>query len=215
MNAAFLLVTSAWLAGGQAPPTPPTTPPAAPPPAQVAPAPAPGYGCGCNGGCGSTCGCESDHAGFRDRLRARFHREDCGCAPAPACNECERSSLFGRLHSRHEGGGCGSTCECESQGLLGRFRGRFHRGNDCGCDSGCGGAYGTGYGPAPAALPPVKPGEPIKPPSDSGPMKLPSGEQPKDKDKDKDKETSAAPRTPDLTPASGARIVESGTKNPF
>jgi hypothetical protein len=222
VNAAFLLVTSAWLAGGDTPPAPPTTPPAAPPAAQVAPAPAPGYGCG--GGCGSTCGGDSDRPGLLDRLRGRFHREDCGCAPAcntcapahhaPACNECERPSFFERLRAKHESSGsCGSTCdECGGGGFLGKLRGRFHRGGDCGCDSGAGcGCGGPGYGGygAPIGAPPGKPGEPIKPPSDTGPMKLPSGDKPKDK------EVSAAPKNLDLTPTGGMRIIDSGTKNPY
>jgi hypothetical protein len=157
-----------------------------------------------------------------DRLKARFHKDDCGCAPscntcapayhAPACNECGRPSFFERLHAKHDScGSCGSTCnECDRQGLFDRFRGRFHR-NDCGCDTGCGsGCANGGCGAGVIGAPPAKPGEPLKPPSDTGPMKLPSGEKPKD-----DKEMSAAPKKLDLTPASGTRIIESGTKNPY
>src|SRR5438132_14310799 len=48
VNAAFLLVTSAWLAG-QAPPPPPVAP--APPPAHAYPAPAASSAC-CDTGCG-------------------------------------------------------------------------------------------------------------------------------------------------------------------
>ena len=118
VNAAFLLVTTAWLAGagdccgGSAPVV---------------------SSCGscCTSSCNSCCdtGCS---AGLLERLRARFHQNDC-------CNTCND---------------CCNTCNdcCEKPGLLDRLRARFH--NDC-CDSCCDscGSSCCGSTAAPAAAP--------------------------------------------------------------
>lgn len=224
MNAAFLLVTSTWLVGGQA--APPAPPPGAPtaPPAQMAPAPSYGSGgsCGscssCGGGsscgsCGSSCGCE-EKPSFLERLKGRFHRDrDCGCAAAPApCQTCAPAPVYHTAPC----GSCGSACDsCDKPGFLDRLKARFHRDrdNDCGCGgapacNSCGGGCASGgYANTGAMpLPPVKAGEPIKGPAD-GPMKLPTGDKPKE---------TSAPKNLELTPTGGGdKIIESGTKNPF
>jgi hypothetical protein len=180
VNAAFLLVTTAWIAGADA----------APPPAPAAKAAAPVYSVGTAGGCGaagcggcSSCGCDSccESEGFFSRLKGHFHRSSCDCG-------CESEGFFSRLKGRfHHGddcgcdtgcGSCGSTCDSgcggHSFGLRDRLRGLFHRGDDCGCcDSGCGGcASGGVITPVPAG---GMKGEPIGPPKE-GPKKLPSGD---------------------------------------
>jgi len=161
VNAAFLLVTSAWLAGGDAA--------AAAPAATAAPivSSASCSSCGGSSSCGgcnscdSGCGCEKE--GFFARLRAKFARGgDCGCeqasncgcaAAAPSCG-CESEGFWSRMkghfHRSSECGcgcaapvqtscGCASTsaCGCESgPSLWERLKGRFHH-SECGCESGC------------------------------------------------------------------------------
>jgi hypothetical protein len=196
VNAAFLLVTSAWLAGGQtaAPPPPAPMAPAAP---YVATAAAPSGGCGC----GSTCGCnDCEKPGFLERMRGRFHKDkDCGCAPATT-QSCAPAPVYHAAPCAS----CGSTCDsCEHAGFLDRLRARFHRDNDCGCNS-CGAPACSSCGAAP--LPPAKVGEPIKGPAE-GPKKLPEGDKPKE---------TSSPKNLELTPTgAGDKIIESGTKNPF
>ncbi len=197
MNAAFLLVASAWLAGGEPPPSTTPTPPAP----QAAPAPAPYGGGSCGCGCASTCGCnEGEKPGFFDRLRGRFHRDhgDCGCTPAPC--QCAPAPVYHAAPCA-----CSSPCDtCERPSLFERLRGRFHRGGECGCGDTCGspGCSSCGGG---APLPPQKPGEQLKPPME-GPKKLPEGT---------DKKETTLPRSLELTPTAGDKIIESGTKNPF
>jgi len=163
VNAAFLLVTAAWL-GADAPP----------PPAHPVPPPAPVVAGDCNNNCNNDCGCGGHHGwssrfhghkcgcesktdscgsgcggGFLEKCKGRFHRGgDCGCDSGcghtahheHGCNDC--------------GGGCGG-------GFFEKCKARFHRGGDCGCDNGCGGA--TGYGPGGPAhaepIPAPKPGD--------------------------------------------------------
>jgi len=150
VNAAFLLVTSAWRAG-QAPP------PVAAPAAAPAPAPAAASYGGCNGGCSSGCGgdcnacCDSGGlfgGGGGGRLRGLFSKHKGGnccdscaqtcaqptcaqptCAASSCCDDgCGRQGLFSRL-----GGLCKKNKGC---------------GNDCGtcgtscCDDGCGRSSG-------------------------------------------------------------------------
>lgn len=237
MNAAFLLVTSAWLAGGQAPTTPATPmPTGAPPAAQVAPAPA--YGGGCSscgssyGGCGCSSGCnDCEKPGLLDRLRARFAKNECGCGCAPTCSSCAPAPVYHATPTFH-GSSCGSCCSscsscdsCDRPSFFERLRARFHRDSDCGCscDSGCATGGCSSCGAAP--LPPAKVGEQIQKPADA-PLKLPSGDKPTDKPGDKptdkpgDKPTdksneTSAPKNIDLTPTGGDKIIDSGTKNPF
>src|SRR5436853_2424793 len=78
VNAAYLLLTSAWLAGADAAP-------AAPAPAASTPVVASGSCCGNSGGCSScadSCGCEK--VKFWDKWKGKFHKSDCGCQPTCA-----------------------------------------------------------------------------------------------------------------------------------
>jgi hypothetical protein len=206
VNAAFLLVTSAWLAGGQAPTTPASPmPPTTPPAAQAVPAPA--YGgytswgnssgcCGStsgsygssSGGCGCTSGCnECEKPGFLDRLRARFARggEDCGCgcSAAPTCSSCAPAPSYHVTPTFSSGScsSCESSCDsCGRPGFLDRLRARFHRDSDCGCSS-CGGNSGCGCASGGCSSNGAVPLPPAKvgeplPKPVDGPMKLPSGD---------------------------------------
>ncbi len=116
MNAAFLIMSSAALAGAD--PAPPAHPPAAP---MVV------SGAGCNN-CGAPAGCCDKKPGLLDRIKSRLggigkKAHDCGCAPAPApcaapapCNTCgaaDRPNLFDKLKSRwgSKKSNCGPTCD--------------------------------------------------------------------------------------------------------
>jgi hypothetical protein len=200
VNAAFLLVTTAWLAGADAAP------------AAAAPEKPAATTLSCTGGCGACC---DTHEGLWTKLKGRLHRGDeccnpcpkpaCAPAPAPKCNPCDtcpKESCFSKIKGMfHRGGNCNacapahkpscgacSSCceETHASKLRGKLHGMFHRGGEC-CASECGTA-------------PAHPGEPIKAPKDGEPgKKLPSG----------DKETSI-PAGTDITPVSGAE-----TKSPF
>ncbi|HEY1188256.1 MAG TPA: hypothetical protein VGE74_11395, partial [Gemmata sp.] len=119
MNAAFLLMSTAALAGADA------TPPAAPAPVVIS------SGAGCSN-CGpvvaAPCGdCGKTKIGLFDKLKARFgglgkKSHDCGCAPAPApapCDPCAttvaaRPNLFDKLKSRFghkKCDTCGPVCD--------------------------------------------------------------------------------------------------------
>lgn len=116
MNAAFLLMSSAALAGAD------VAPPPAPAPAVIS------SGAGCSN-CGAPavapCGdCGKAKIGLLDKLKARLgglgkKSHDCGCAPAPApCDPCAtaaaRPNLLERLKGRlghkkcHT---CGPVCD--------------------------------------------------------------------------------------------------------
>jgi hypothetical protein len=139
-------------------------------------------------------------------MKARFHRDDCGCAAPTTC--CQPS--------------CGSCCDtCDSPGFFARMKGRFHRGGDCGCESSCSscsscGSGGTVVGPhypgmstAPWVMP--KAGEPIPGPKDGGTGKpMPNGTI---GGKDGGKEV-RAPAPLDLSPTA-TRPADKETKNPF
>jgi hypothetical protein len=213
VNAAFLLVTTAWLAGADAAPT------AAPEKPAVTTS-------SCTGDCGACC---DAHEGFWTKLKGRFHRGDdccnpcpkpvcapapkCAPAPAPKCNPCDtcpKESCFSKLKGLFRHGGecnscekpacapacapapkpsCGATASCCEETLCSKLKGKLHglfnRGNCCGDDC-CGASPGKG-------------GEPIKAPKDGEPgKKLPSG----------DKEASV-PGVIEITPVSGE------TKSPF
>lgn len=122
MNAAFLLVTAAWLAGADADAAPPA----------AAPAAAAATGGSCCGDCAPCC--ESERRGLLARLRDRFRKDCCDdccpkcepakcCEPKPCCKPaCEKK--------------CDACdCGCERRGLLTRLRDRFRK-NDC-CDDCC------------------------------------------------------------------------------
>ncbi len=161
MNAAFLLLTSAWLAGQAAPP----------PPAKPAPPPAPapmasgaccdsGAGC-CDSGCDSGCG-----GGLFARLRGLFHRHDDCC---DTCSPCAKPAPAPSHHDCCAAPAC-DDCGCGG-GLFARLRGWFHRHDDC-CDT-CGtDCCGATAAHGPMAPPP----EPIKAPKSSEPPKaMPKG----------------------------------------
>jgi hypothetical protein len=137
VNAAYLMLTTAWLAG-QTPAPPAAAPPEGAKPVPVAPAPAAapvvstslggcnGGGCGGYGGCATDC---CDSGGKRGLLSRLFnkHRNDCGCEAAPTC--CAPAPVS-----------CGDCCEGHRPSLCGKLKGLFHknRGGDCGCESSCG-----------------------------------------------------------------------------
>jgi hypothetical protein len=242
VNAAFLLVTTAWMAGADAPP-PPTAEPIKPPAGVTTPAPgtpAPvvstpvGGGCGCSSAA-TGCGCEGGgHEGLFAKLKARFASGGCGCESAPACG-CESSheSFFTKLKGKfaHSTSDCGcgcapapshvsASCGCDSgPSFFEKLKAHFSHGSSCGCESapscGCCGSSsavpGTIYSPgAPVATPPV--GEPIKPPKETDPKKLPEGG--KEPVKDPSKGARGPALNPEVTPT-GANNVEGGLKNPF
>jgi hypothetical protein len=144
VNAAFLLVSVACFTGqtgGGAGKPELVKPPAA------SPAPVASTASGSCDGCG-----EREHK-LRDRFAAR--RSDCGCetAPkacchktwtAPACDACERESIFSKLKARLGSHGC--------------------------CDSGCGTSGCAPSAPAPAKAEPVNPPKkiPTGPPAKAG-----------------------------------------------
>lgn len=225
MNAAFVFVTSAWLAGQAAAP-PPAAPKAPPPPPAVATAPAAcGASCGgdCNACCDS-CGDGCGKGGLFGRFRGLFNKGG-GCDSGCGCDDgCGKGHMGGRLRGLfHKGGdcceaGCGTTCaassccdsgcdSCGKQGLFGRLRGLFRKGGDCCdscCDSGCGagGCGAGGYGaPAPGMAPAGPRPEPIQAPKDAKPM-------PK---------TTSINKVQVLTPEAPKTILtsETETKNPF
>lgn len=174
VNAAFLLVTTAWFAGADAAPAA-----AAAPAASAVTAPATigtpitsgvaggvvggscggGGGAGCSSGCGGDCGCgcETDcccKPSCLQRLMARCHRNKC-CDCCNTCNTCATTSCCNTGCNSGCGSscgnvscGCGSCCEtCCKPSLCQRLKCRMHRNNCCCdscCDSGCGSGCGGG-----------------------------------------------------------------------
>ncbi|MBI3411431.1 MAG: hypothetical protein HY040_24145 [Planctomycetes bacterium] len=172
MNAAFLLVTTAWLAGD---------------------VPA---GSGCCNTCDSCCGDSWGHR-LRDRLRGMFNRGDCCGSTCDSC--CGSTSRWHGWSSGHScGHGCGHSnscctpsCDpcCGSGGnLLGRLRGMFNRHGhgDC-CDSCCG---GTSVAP--------KAGEVIPTPPKK--MPSPSGKEPPAKEIRIETPSGLVPNSPAIQP---------------
>ncbi len=178
VNAAFLMLTSAWLAGADP----------APPAAQAAPAApavvATGNSCGgCGATCGDSCGdpcCENGRrkllGGLFGRLKGRFHRaNDCceeTCAPAsnPCPAPCPPKPVCCQAAPTTSCDPCADPCSDGGRkkllgGLAGKLRSKFHRGGDC-----CGSVDACGCGsvtPAPAA-----PAAPAKP--EAEPKKMPT-----------------------------------------
>ncbi len=135
MNAAFLLVTTAWFAGAD-PALTTTTAPAATSGGAVASAPLTGAlgtgGC-CGGGAysgvGGGCGCEVQccKQGCLQKLKARMHRNNC-CCENVGCG-CGGGNVGGNV------GGCGSNYGGGNVGGCGSNYG----GGNVGC---CGSNYG-------------------------------------------------------------------------
>ncbi len=121
MTAAFLLMSSAALAGADVSP-----PPAAHPAPVVV-----STGAGCSNCSAPSCGCSTHKVGLFDKLKSKFGKRtsDCGCAPVPscapvyvpppaACNTCAtstsaRPNLLDKLKSRcghTKASSCGPTC---------------------------------------------------------------------------------------------------------
>ena len=180
MNATFLILSSAWLAGADAAPAAP----AAPVPVVMSAA-----GCGgcdapvasCDTGCSTSCG---PRMGLFSRIKAKFSctkHSRCApacaapvaapCAPAPvACAPACGTPLIG--HSLFTGfTTCGSGCGSSKLGLFDRLKSKFKHSGSCssGCDNGCGSAEvssGCSTGPAMVApaYPPVPPKEMPAPP---------------------------------------------------
>jgi hypothetical protein len=181
VNAAYLMLTTAWLAGAD--PVPATPAPVAAAPVVSAP-----IGGGCGGGCNSGCGCAAETSCCEReskwaKIKAKFKKHSsCGCeescaapvqhtccsAPAPTC--CNAAPVS-----------CGCGCE-EGKGkqLWGKLKGKFKKHNDCGCgcesscnSCGCGGSGGVingGIISGPTAEP-----IPAKPAPGAAPMPKPAG----------------------------------------
>ncbi|MBX7105353.1 MAG: hypothetical protein K1X57_14815 [Gemmataceae bacterium] len=139
MNAAYLLLTSAWMAGADAAPVAP-----------AAAAPVVSTGACCGGGCATSCDPCANHCGpsLLDRVRARFHRNDCCdsgcnapvvhhkcCTPAPAPTCCTPVKTCAPACNT-----CQPACDpCRPKFQMPKFNFNFHRNNDCcnTCNTGC------------------------------------------------------------------------------
>jgi hypothetical protein len=155
VNAAYLMLTTAWLAGQTQPPAAQPAPMGQPAAPAAQPAPAGTYAgpvastslgaCnggwgGCGGGCATDC-CDSGRKGLLSRLCGRG-RNDCGCAPAPAPVHHHASSCCAPAPVAND-------CGCERHGLCAKLKDMLHRNRGgCGCDSGCGSTSGCGCGGA-------------------------------------------------------------------
>jgi hypothetical protein len=175
VNAAFLLVATAWATGADAAPTP-AAPTVAAPVAAAPIASAPGGSCcggggGCGGGCGSSC-CDTCcnecccKPSLFERLSARFRKSSC-CDCCDTCGSGCGSTCGGC--GTHGGcgtscGGCGTSCGgcntcntcntcdtccnecCCKPSLFERLSARFRKSSCCDCCDTCGGGCGTGCG---------------------------------------------------------------------
>lgn len=164
MNAAFLLLTSAWMAGADPAPATP-----------AAPAVVAGQSCCGTSCCDDGCGRKLFNGALRARLAGLFHKDCCdpcapacpapcapvckpvcppACPPAPCCKPapvccpkpvcCQPAPVCKPACDP-----CADSC-CGRTKLLDRLRGLFHK--DCcgGCDPCCGAAP---VAPAPAEQP--------------------------------------------------------------
>lgn len=206
MNAAILLVSSAWMAG--------QTPEVIIPVNHAHSASA-----SCGSGCGSAC-CDSGPR-LRDRIRGLFQRGDC-CDPCPqTCSQPRCHSFqWPQLNLGHR---CQSSCDtcghrqhhasCDSCGhgdLFGRIRGMFNR--DCGCSSGCNtGCCGSSSTTTPAAEP-LK-DQPKKMPSKSAEPK--KGQEARVITPPAQAPLPAIQNAPTIAPVIAPRITDNDTRNPF
>lgn len=151
MNAAFLLVTTAWMAGDTA---------------AAAPAPA-AADCGACSSCATdACGCQGHK--LLGKLQGVFKRKDsCGSCDTCSAPKCHTP----RIHREHK---CAPACDtCDNCGrggpkLLEKLRGAFHHDRGCGCDNGCGAGCADGACGGSTVMP--RAGEPIPTP----PKKMPN-----------------------------------------
>ena len=72
MNAAYLMLTTAWLAGAD-------PVPATPAPAMTAPVVSAPIGGGCGGGCGCATDICCEKESLFSKLKNKFKKHDCGC----------------------------------------------------------------------------------------------------------------------------------------
>ena len=184
MNAAYLVLTTAWLAGDA---------PAAPAPAPAAPVVSAPTGGGCGGGCGSAtdscCDTGCGKQGLFSKLKAKFHKNECGCEAAPTC--CAPAPVKQHCHSAPAPTCCApvqhqacDTCNegCGKQKLCDRIKAKFRKHDSCGCESSCGGGSSCGcggsgvvggYNAAPAVAPNAE-GIPTPPNPGAAPRKMPT-----------------------------------------
>jgi hypothetical protein len=163
VNAAYLMLTTAWLAGAD--PVPVTPAPAAP----VVAAP---IGGGCGGGCGCATDACCEKEGLFARLKAKFHKNECCepaptccapkpvcCAPKPVCCPAPKPVCCAPAPTCcHAAPTCGCGCEEPRVKLWDKIKAKFHK-NDC-CESSCS-SCGCGGAAVPTAAPieaiPAKP----------------------------------------------------------
>jgi hypothetical protein len=239
VNAAFLLVATAWATGADA--APPAAAPTAAAPVAAAPiAAAPnGSCCGGGGGCGGGCGCDSCcnecccKPSLCERIKAHFHKCSC-CDTCDTCGGCGGNAYGGCCGCGYGGGhhgGCGNTCNtcntCDTCGgcneccckpsLCERIKAHFHKCSCCdccdtcgGCGGGCGNGCANGNGGAVIAPGTAVPG--TMPPAGGEPIKAPKDGTPGQKLPPGKVQTS--PIVPDITPAT-TRAIETGVNSPF
>lgn len=216
MTAAYLLMTSAWMAGAD--PVPPAASPApAPMPVPVHAVPAAGPGCGaCPApapACDDSCG---GKPGLLDKLRAKFAgmRSKGGCDCTPCGTPLFSKPVFAGFTTAASD--CGDSCGKPS--LLDKLRAKFKRGDSCGCPSagcetsGCTTSYAAPLAgcalpaPPPAAVPSAAP--PAQPP-----QTMP---KPEAAPAPVEKKSSLRPVPPAITPVSGGKTYPlGGSANPF
>lgn len=176
MNAAFLLMSSAALAGADPAPAAPAAP------AVIS------TGHGCND-CGAPAGC-APKAGLLDKIKARLgglknKSHDCGCAPAPVahCDTCPKSVA-------------------DRPNLLDKLKARLGSKKTCGCAPACDPCGGTVH----SAAHPTVPAHPTMTPPGTGQMVPPKEmPKPKEPAKDAPKPKSEARGIPTpLPPITGA-----------
>ncbi|MCE9530903.1 MAG: hypothetical protein K8T89_07245 [Planctomycetes bacterium] len=146
MNAALLMLTSAWMAGADH-----HAPTAAPAVVST------GSSCATGGCATATCDdpCAKKH-GLFDRLKGRFAK-GCGCEAAPACAPAPVCKVEApKCNTCNAAPACDS---CGSPGLWSKFKARFskHGASSCNtCDSCASGAPVTTGTSNPEVIPPPK-----------------------------------------------------------
>ena len=200
MNAAFLLVTTAWFAGDTA-----------------GHAPAPAANACCATTCSSDC-CDSGGRKLLGKLRGMFKRDRCdSCAPQceTSCQSCESRKLF-HFHRTKSCDSCAPSCAptcapapcaptccdpcdsgCGGHKLLGKMRGMFKRDRGC-CDNACDNCAGGACHGGTTVMP--KAGETITTPPKKMPNPNPNpGKEPPVKEVRIDTPPALAPVAPAIT----------------